>query len=236
MIYFRVNKDSVSITEHLGIIPDELEFPKGPSIIAKNSFQFMDNLRSIQLPHGYTKIGSGAFAHNQSLCEVYLPDSLETIESYAFTDCNIKLLILPEFLTHLGKYAFSYCTNLKTVISGVTDCTFDKNVFSKTHIDTLAFYNMSKELVLNIISTAGFKTPNTLITKETESFYIFKDLSFKDFPYTLVSGGIYMGYPDTYLLQGGFANLDGTEIQEKDFSEVCLKEVRAKSSGTPILS
>lgn len=64
----------------------------------------------------YTKICQKAFARHYEIKEVVIPDSVETIEDYAFGDCIYLCRVkLPENLTSIGKYAFAGCVNLEYI-------------------------------------------------------------------------------------------------------------------------
>ncbi|MDE6538858.1 MAG: leucine-rich repeat domain-containing protein [Ruminococcus sp.] len=71
----------------------------------------------IVIPDGVTKIGAGAFGlylgENENLISVTLPDSVETIDEFAFSDCrNLERINIPENLKTINKCAFNNCRNL----------------------------------------------------------------------------------------------------------------------------
>ncbi|MBQ7121100.1 MAG: leucine-rich repeat domain-containing protein [Clostridia bacterium] len=61
-----------------------------------------------------TVIGKEAFKDVQCIRKVYTPDTLTTIEEYAFANSSIKnaLMNRSKLLTDIGAYAFSECKNL----------------------------------------------------------------------------------------------------------------------------
>ena len=60
-----------------------------------------------------TVIGAWAFAKNQNLTHVSLPDTVKVIEDSAFHSCtNLVTVDYPENLVEIGKYAFAACGSL----------------------------------------------------------------------------------------------------------------------------
>lgn len=69
----------------------------------------------VVLPPTLKKIGSYAFQRT-SLTSVNIPDNVETIEEYAFSNARqLQEVHLPDSLTSLGNYAFEECRSLRTV-------------------------------------------------------------------------------------------------------------------------
>lgn len=69
----------------------------------------------VVLPPTLKKIGTYAFERT-SLTSVNIPDNVETIEEYAFSQAKqLQKVHLPDSLTSLGSYAFEYCRSLRTV-------------------------------------------------------------------------------------------------------------------------
>ena len=56
--------------------------------IARNGFQYSDNLKSITIPDSITSIGQEAFGDCVSLTEVVIPDSVNSIGNDTFKHCN----------------------------------------------------------------------------------------------------------------------------------------------------
>ncbi len=61
-----------------------------------------------------TSLGEGAFAFNQSLTGVILPQGLTEIPAYAFVQCrNLESAAIPDSVTSIGEYAFFRCGSLR---------------------------------------------------------------------------------------------------------------------------
>ena len=69
----------------------------------------------VLLPPTLKKIGTSAF-QKTSLTSVNIPDNVETIEKYAFSNAKqLQEVHLPDSLTSLGEYAFEECRSLRAV-------------------------------------------------------------------------------------------------------------------------
>lgn len=71
---------------------------------------------TITLPETVTTIGEWAFAHNQFVKTVILPESLKEIKENAFCECLELETINLEKVEIIRKCAFSECANLKEII------------------------------------------------------------------------------------------------------------------------
>ena len=70
----------------------------------------------VRIHEGITSIGRRAFANNQNLVGIEIPDSLTEIEEYAFDNCQRLMEVdIPEGVRSIGEHAFLYCTSLKKV-------------------------------------------------------------------------------------------------------------------------
>ena len=73
------------------------------------------------IPASVTTIGEYAFGGDLGsfgvrLPEVYtLPATVTTICDFAFRECNMKKVLIPNSVTSIGRYAFSLCENLESV-------------------------------------------------------------------------------------------------------------------------
>lgn len=61
-------------------------------------------------------IGNSAFAANQTLKKISLPESVIRIEDGAFIGSSIEEIVLPNSLESIGEWAFDQCGNLKRIV------------------------------------------------------------------------------------------------------------------------
>ena len=81
------------------------------------------DIRVIEVDYGVTRIGMWAFAFQQNLYYVQLPESVTSIGAMAFHGCiNLSELNLPSRLTNIDVGAFSLCKSLQSIAipQGVT--------------------------------------------------------------------------------------------------------------------
>lgn len=65
----------------------------------------------------YQVIGYKAFASNQKLSNLELPQGIKTIKAKAFIDCvNLKRIVLPSSIEEIGVGAFAGCDSLETIV------------------------------------------------------------------------------------------------------------------------
>lgn len=83
--------------------------------IPSYAFNERGAIDKVVLPPTLKKIGSYAFQRT-SLTSVNIPDNVETIEEYAFSNARqLQEVHLPDSLTSLGEYAFEKCRSLRAV-------------------------------------------------------------------------------------------------------------------------
>ena len=66
-----------------------VEIPHGVTGIGERTFYACTNLVSVSLPNSVTNIGQEAFSYCYGLHSVFIPDSVESLEAYAFRDCGL---------------------------------------------------------------------------------------------------------------------------------------------------
>ena len=105
-----------------------------PTIIGESAFYNCTNLTSITIPNSVTSIGgSSAFQNCSGLTTVKLGKHVTTIGQYAFKNCGITNLIIPDSVTTISQSVFEGC-------SGLTSVTIPDSV---TSIGQSAFYGCS---------------------------------------------------------------------------------------------
>ncbi|MDE7386892.1 MAG: leucine-rich repeat domain-containing protein [Muribaculaceae bacterium] len=64
-----------------------------------------------------TKIGQNSFCNNSSLLAIWLPQSVDIIDNYAFYGCSNMLRIdLPDEMNTIGDYAFFSCLSMGDIV------------------------------------------------------------------------------------------------------------------------
>lgn len=95
------------------IMPDDMtDFYGGDD----NGYCFCEMywLKKLVLPKNLTKIPPRTFYHGYYFTEAVMPEKLQTVGEYAFTECNYMQTSLPEGLTTIGNHAFEGCWYLNT--------------------------------------------------------------------------------------------------------------------------
>ena len=86
------------------------------AIIGINAFAYDDNLRSVTLPNSLSLISLGAFAWCENLSSIVIPDSVTSISFFAFCGCkSLTSLNIPNKVTSILHDTFSCCTSLTSV-------------------------------------------------------------------------------------------------------------------------
>ena len=85
----------------------------------------------LKIPYGVKIIGSNSFSHAKTLKKIDLCEGIEKIDVYAFRDCGISNIELPQSASAISWGGFYNCTDLKTFKSGAALNT----------IGSVAFYN-----------------------------------------------------------------------------------------------
>jgi hypothetical protein len=108
-----------------------------------------DTVTSVDIPAGFTGIGSACFIFCRSLVSVTIPDSVTTIQYCAFKGCtSLSSIILPDSVTTIGGAAFYQCSSLSSIIGPD----------SVTTIGTCAFYecsSLSSIIIPNSVTAIG---------------------------------------------------------------------------------
>ncbi|MDE6670525.1 MAG: leucine-rich repeat domain-containing protein [Muribaculaceae bacterium] len=87
------------------------------------------SLQNIHLPIGLETIKEGAFRGARSLQEIEFPETLKTIESAAFYESDLQNVVLPESVISLDNYAFAECGKLEKITLNSHCSDFARAVF-----------------------------------------------------------------------------------------------------------
>lgn len=83
--------------------------------VGESSFQNCYNLEKIELNEGLYRLGHSAFAGCYDLTSIKIPNSVELIDKYCFTNSGLKEVTLPEKLYYVAEGTFMGCSDLKKV-------------------------------------------------------------------------------------------------------------------------
>ena len=100
--------------------------PDGLVYAGKTAYKYkgtMPKNTSITIKEGTKAVADYAFSSCDGLTKVTFPNSLESIDNYAFFCTGLKSVIIPESLENIGGSAFALCTSLTEVKWKAIDCT-----------------------------------------------------------------------------------------------------------------
>ena len=109
---------------------DKVVLPPTLKKIGTYAFQ-KTSLTSVNIPDNVETIAEYAFSNARQLQEVHLPDSLTSLGNYAFEECrSLRTVKIPAKLKEIPWYAFQHCKSLQSVelhdgITGIGDYSFN---------------------------------------------------------------------------------------------------------------
>ena len=84
--------------------------------IKNNAFYYCRSLKHIEIQEGVKTIGKSAFNKTNICGDLYLPNSIELIDTFAFLGCTkLRSISIPYIAWRMGKGVFRYCDNLEKV-------------------------------------------------------------------------------------------------------------------------
>lgn len=117
-----------------GEIPD---YATAPNFRATPWEDYREQIKSLIVGDGITKLGSGAFSTCRNLSHIELPKTLRTIASRAFYLCtSLTEMELPEGLEKIGESAF-WAAGFKSITLPETLKTIEDNAFGSNKIKEL---------------------------------------------------------------------------------------------------
>lgn len=151
--------------------------------------------KEIQIPDSVETIGTNAFHNCQDLESITLPASLETIESSAFSSCRkLSEIELPASLKAIQSYVFDGCSSLETVF-------YDGSLARWSQINTSHGF-------------LGFSHPSLVMNDYTAQFIPVKDENDPDPPPKTVTITKYTGKESTVILPSTINSWPVTKIGE----------------------
>lgn len=100
-----------------------------------------DKKGTVKVAYGTEIIAGDAFADSKA-SKVILPETVTTITSYAFNNCeNLREVVMNEGLTHIDEYAFRLCPLLDDITIPDTVLDIMANAFCESPLRNLKFQN-----------------------------------------------------------------------------------------------
>ena len=97
-----------------------ITFPSSIQTIDSYAFSYNTKLETVHFSNEareITELGKYAFAYNDILNSISLPDSIETILDCCFSHCpRLSRFILPQSVKTIEMYCFEYCSSLTTIV------------------------------------------------------------------------------------------------------------------------
>lgn len=165
-----------------------ITLPSTMKTLPNNLLRYYTDLEEVIVSEGTTTIGQYTLAN--LMCEVDLPDSITTIQDYAFdSNLGLKKIDLPN-LHNISGYAFKGCSNLETInltpVQSISSYAFSGTPESLQYVDSDG--NVMTELRLPNITTFQQNT-----FKSTDEFSAVLDLGKIVTLSTLISGDTRFG-------------------------------------------
>lgn len=172
--------------------------------------------KEIQIPNSVETIGTNAFQNCQDLESITLPASLETIESSAFSYClNLSEIRLPASLKAIQSYVFDGCSALETVF-------YDGSLAQWSRINTSNGF-------------LGTSCPSLVMNDYTAQFIPVEDNPYDYPPPKTVTITKYTGTESTVILPSTINSWPVTKIGEDAFQDnTTITSVTIPASVTEI--
>ncbi len=170
-----------------------------PLCYGANLYENNKLVTSVNIPRGFDNVGC-VFSGCSSIVDVTLPDTIISIDDYAFYGCSsLESITIPDSVTSIGDYAFYGCSSLKSITIPDSIASIGNHTFSScyslesvtipnsvTSIDSSAFsYCYSLESVT---------IPNSVTYIGDSAFYYCDSLKSVTIPNSVTSIGDYAFY------------------------------------------
>lgn len=157
--------------------------------------------KEIKIPDSVETIGTNAFQNCQDLESITLPASLKTIENSAFSGCRkLSEVKLPASLTTIQSYVFDRCSALKTVFYGGS-------------LERWSQINTSNDFL-------GYSSPSLVMDDYTAQFILVEDGPVAEpIPKKTVTITKYTGTESTVILPSTISSWPVTKIGEAAFQD-----------------
>lgn len=121
-----VNNGNETIVE----IPETISGAK-VTVIGEKAFAYNETITHVSIPDSITKIETEAFYYCTNLITVDMSDNVRSIGDGAFEKCaSLTTINLPYALKSIGELCFAYCPNLSGIVIRPTLTDWGENAFS----------------------------------------------------------------------------------------------------------
>lgn len=225
---FEPNGDGTCTLIYAGDCPDsDIRIPQRSSAneavtkIGDKAFASNNRILSVTLPEGIKVIGGAAFADCRNLKTVNLPSTLERICESAFSYCtSLTDLTLPNGLKEIGYGAFSNCSMLFSIVMPDTVTTVGDRAFEEctslwSAVIPASVTNIGEGLFSGCTNLDSVTVP-FLGTSPDGSKYVYLDQLLGSCGSRLRSVTIAGGteIPDNTFTNGNFSNLEEVILAE----------------------
>lgn len=173
------NKTELSVS-YRGLYPEDYLHPEtydeySGNVVIPESIEYNGNRYSV------TSIGKYAFYSCDNLTSVTIPNSVTSIENYAFQDSNLSSITIPNSVTTIGKFAFEN-TDLTSIIVPSSVKSIEECAFSSCK-------KLSSVTIPNSVTSIGYESfaackgltsiniPDGVTTIERQAFYACSNLT-----------------------------------------------------------
>ena len=147
-------------------------------------YSYRENITSIVIDSGVTKLGYGAFDGCSSVTSVSIPSSVTSISDVVFANCRSLISVdIPDGVTEIGRYLFYQCYSLTevTIPDGVTrigTCAFNycTSLTDVTIPDGVTYIGYDAFRACTALSSITL--PNSVSSIKDNAFYACSSLSY----------------------------------------------------------
>ncbi len=156
------------------------------SYIGSSAFDRCVKLQKVTVSDSLQTIMNGTFYMCESLEQIKLPSALLRIEDYAFVECALNEVVIPEGTISIGQCAFAHCENLSKVtlpdsLESIGACAFSYSNFESVTIGE-GISSIGAEAFSYCSNLKYAKLPEGLQTIETGLFYYCEKLEKVNIP------------------------------------------------------
>ena len=156
--YTVLNKENVEVSPFIYadtvVIPETVIMNDTFSVvkIGVGAFSYYEycNLRSVYIPNSINSIDDWAFLNCSQLGTIIIPNSVENIGDQAFRGCNsLTSIYIPNSVKSIGEYAFGECKALTEVVIGKSIDSIGNLFNGCKNISLVIIYNIIPPIIID---------------------------------------------------------------------------------------